>query len=59
MQRWRDPISGKWKDLFKRGFADNAIGAEFNEFSVAAEFERQVSINGEMHPGIRWELVIH
>ena len=55
--RWRDPISGKWKDLFKRGFADNAIGDELNEFSVAAEFERSVQINCEMHPGIKWELV--
>jgi hypothetical protein len=55
--RWRDPVSGKWKDLFKRGLADNAIGEELNEFSVAAEFERSVQINGEMHPGIKWELV--
>jgi hypothetical protein len=55
--RRRDPVSGKWKDLFKRSFADNAIGEELNEFSVAAEFERPVRINGEMHPGIKWELV--
>jgi len=55
--RWRDPVSGKWKDLFRRGFADNGIGEEMNEFSVASEFERPVRINGEMHPGIRWELV--
>jgi hypothetical protein len=55
--RWRDPVSGKWKDLFRRGLADNGIGEELNEFSVAAEFERPVRINGEIHPGIRWELV--
>jgi len=55
--RWRDPVSGKWKDFFKRGFADNAIGEELNEFSVAVEFERPVRINGEIHPGIKWELV--
>jgi hypothetical protein len=55
--RWRDPISGTWRDAFKRGFADNAIGEELNEFSVAVEFERPVRINYEIHPGIRWELV--
>jgi hypothetical protein len=33
------------------------IGEELNEFSVAVEFERPVRINGEIHPGIRWELV--
>ena len=56
---WRrcDPVSVKWKDQFRRGFADNAIGGELNEFSVAAEFDRPVRINGEMHPGIKWELV--
>jgi hypothetical protein len=26
-----------------------------NEFSVAAEFERPVLINGESHPGIQWD----
>lgn len=55
--RYRDLLSQKWIDLFKRGFADNAIGEELNEFSVAVEFERPVRINGEIHPGIRWELV--
>ena len=55
--RWRDPISGTWQDAFKRGFADNSIGEELNEFSVAVEFERPVRINYEIHPGIRWELV--
>jgi hypothetical protein len=34
-----------------------SIGGELNEFSVAEEFKRPVWINGEMHPGIRWELV--
>jgi hypothetical protein len=55
--RYRDLLSQKCIDLFKRGFADNAIGEELNEFSVAVEFERPVRINGETHPGIRWELV--
>lgn len=55
--RYRDPISNKWHDLFKRGFADNAIGDELNEFSVAEEFKRPITINGEKHPGINWELV--
>ncbi len=53
--RWRDPCSGKWTDLFKRGVADRAIFDQLNEFSVAAEFDRPVLINGETHPGIQWE----
>jgi hypothetical protein len=53
--RWRDPISGKWHDLFKRGVADGAIFANLNEFCVAAEFEQSVVINGESHPGIQWQ----
>ena len=55
--RFRDPVSGKWIDLFKRGYADSAIGEEMNEFSVADEFKRPVMINGEKHPGINWEEV--
>ena len=53
--RWRDSCSGKWKDLFRRGVADRAIFDKLNEFSVAAEFDRPVLINGETHPGIQWE----
>jgi hypothetical protein len=55
--RWRDPVSGKWKDLFRRGYADNAIGQQMNEFSVAEEFKRGIRLNSEVHPGIAWELV--
>ncbi|MGO9684115.1 MAG: hypothetical protein ACLPTZ_16300 [Beijerinckiaceae bacterium] len=55
--RYRDPVSGKWIDVFKRGFADSAIGEELNEFSVQEEFKQPVQINGEKHPGINWELV--
>lgn len=50
-------MSGKWIDYFKRGFADNQIGEELNEFSVAEEFKNPVVINGEKHPGLYWELV--
>jgi hypothetical protein len=55
--RYRDVLSQKWIDLFKRGFADDAIGEEMNEFSVAEEFKRPVVINGEKTPGINWELI--
>jgi hypothetical protein len=40
-----------------RPFADNSIGEELDGFSVAEEFKRPVRINGEMAPGIHWELV--
>ena len=53
--RRRDPLSGKWQDLFRRGVADRAIFDNLNEFSVAAEFDRPVLINGETHPGIQWD----
>jgi hypothetical protein len=53
--RWRDPCSGKWKDLFRRGVADRSIFDDLNEFCVAAEFDGPVLINGETHPGIQWE----
>ena len=55
--RYRDMLSQKWIELFKRGFADNSIGDELNEFSVAEEFKRRVVINGEKTPGLNWELV--
>jgi len=55
--RYRDLLSQKWIDLFRRGYADSAIGEEMNEFSVAEEFKRPVVINGERTPGITWELV--
>jgi hypothetical protein len=53
--RWRDPLTGKWKDLFRRGVADSSIFNEENEFSVAVEFDRSVLINGQNHPGIEWD----
>ncbi len=55
--RYRDVQSQKWSDLFTRGFADDAIGEEMNEFSVVEEFKRPVIINGETTPGINWELI--
>lgn len=53
--RWRDPLNNKWRDLFKRGVADNSIFDEWNDTSVANEFLKPVRINGEAHPGIEWE----
>ena len=50
--RFRDAVSQKWVDLFKRGYADNAIGAEENEHCIAEEFRQPVIINGEKTPGI-------
>jgi hypothetical protein len=55
--RYRDPQSQKWMDLYRRGYADSAIGEEMNEFSVAEEFKHPVEIDGQQHPGINWELV--
>jgi hypothetical protein len=56
--RWRDPISGKWKGLFKRGVADNAIfapGRGDEASAVDEEFRRPVRIAGELHAGINFE----
>lgn len=55
--RYRDVLTSAWVDFFKRGFADNSIGEELNEFSVAEEFKLPVIINGVKTPGINWELV--
>ena len=55
--RYRDPLTQKWMDIFRRGYADSAIGEEMNEFSVAEEFKVPVVIDGIQHPGISWELV--
>jgi hypothetical protein len=60
MRGWRYPDTfqpNKWHDLFRRNYADSAIGEEMNEFSVAEEFKRPVTINGVRHPGINFELV--
>lgn len=53
--RWRDPATGKWRDLMKRGCADTSIFDEMNERCIAVEFENPVSIGGELHRGIRFE----
>ena len=55
--RYRDTLSQKWIDLYRTGYADNAIGEEMNEFSVAEEFKRPVTTDGVKHPGINRELV--
>ncbi len=56
--RYQDVLQpNKWHDIFRRNFADDAIGADMNEFSVADEFKVPVIINGIKHPGISWELV--
>lgn len=47
----------KWHDMFKRNFADDAIGQDMNEFSVQDEFKNPVQINGVKHPGMNFELV--
>jgi hypothetical protein len=52
--RWRDPVSGKWKDRCRKAVADSSIFDALNEFSVATEFEKAVKINGEMHAGINF-----
>jgi hypothetical protein len=53
--RWRDPVTGKWKDIMKRGCADTNIFDEVNERCIAREFEQSVWMNGELHPGIKFE----
>lgn len=53
--RCRNPITGKWGDLMKRGCADTSIFDEVNERCIATEFEQPVWMNGELHPGIRFE----
>ena len=54
--RWRDPISGKWSDIMRRGCADTQIWDDSNERgSVAEEFENPVMIDGIKCPGIRFE----
>jgi hypothetical protein len=56
--RYHDVLQpNKWHDILKRNFADDAIGQEMNEFSVADEFKVPVIINGVKHPGISFELV--
>jgi hypothetical protein len=47
----------KWHDMFKRNFADDAIGQEMNGYSAQEEFREPVLINGISHPGIPFELV--
>lgn len=47
----------RWHDMFRRSFADDAIGQEMNGYSAQEEFLTPVLINGISHPGIRFELV--
>jgi hypothetical protein len=47
----------KWNDMFRRNFADDAIGQEMNGYSAQEEFKGRVLINGISHPGIPFELV--
>jgi hypothetical protein len=53
--RWQDVGSGKWKDRIKKGVADSSIFSEMNEFSIATEFEKPVTINGVQHPGLTFD----
>ena len=55
--RFRDLLSGKWIDTIKRSYADDQIGQEMNEFSVADKFKEPVVVDGERMPGINFELV--
>lgn len=56
--RYRDPLSQKWIDLFKRRcYADSAIFSDMNEFNISEQFKTPVRIDGEQHPGIEWQPV--
>jgi hypothetical protein len=56
--RYQDVLQpNKWHDIFKRNFADDAIGQDMNEYSVQDEFKVPVMINGIKHPGMNFELV--
>ncbi len=47
----------KWHDMFRRNFADDALGQEMNENCPQEEFKLPVTINGIKHPGLNFELV--
>ncbi len=52
--RWRDPVTGKWKGLFRRGVADSAIfdpARGPTAPTVNDEFRNAVRIAGEVHSG--------
>ena len=54
--RRRDPVSGKWSDIMKRGCADTQIWDDTNEQgSIAEDFEVPVEIDGVRHSGIQFE----
>jgi hypothetical protein len=53
--RWRDPVTGKWRDIMKKGCADTNIFDVLNERCIATEFEQPITVAGELHPGIRFE----
>ena len=56
--RYQDVLQpNKWHDIFQRNFADDAIGQEMNEYSVADEFKVPVIINRVKTSGMNFELV--
>ena len=57
--RVRDPVSGKWSDIIRRGCADTSIWDDSNERgSIAEEFEAPIIIDGIKHPGIRFDRAV-
>lgn len=56
--RFRDVQNPKrWHDMFRRNYADDAIGQEMNGYSAQEEFKNPALINGISHPGIEFQLV--
>jgi hypothetical protein len=54
--RYRDPLTGKWRDRVSTGVADSSIfDKNVAEFSVAHELEKPVEFNGETHPGLSFD----
>ena len=53
--RWRDLVSGKWKDRCKKCVADSSIFDDMNQHTIADDFKLPVKINGEMVPGLSFE----
>jgi hypothetical protein len=47
----------RWHDMFRRNYADDAIGQEMNGYSAQEEFKNPALINGISHPGIEFQLV--
>jgi hypothetical protein len=54
--RFRDPVTGKWSDIMRRGCADTSIWDDSNERgSIAEEFELPIIIEAVKHPGVRFD----